>query len=154
TATRRLRSELRTFRPVIEPQWVEPLEAELRWLADLLGAVRDVDILAERIRKALAARGGAEAATLDPFFTELARRHDQALLALRDGLGSDRYRDLLTRLQPSSSPPGLRDEARLPCRDVLPPLAASAWRRLKKAAKALRPDDPDERFHEVRSAPS
>jgi CHAD domain-containing protein len=32
----------------------------------------------------------------------------------------------------------------------LPPLAAKAWRRLRKAARGLRPSDPDEEFHEVR----
>jgi CHAD domain-containing protein len=32
----------------------------------------------------------------------------------------------------------------------LPPLAAAAWRRLKKCGRALRPTDPDEAFHEVR----
>jgi CHAD domain-containing protein len=32
----------------------------------------------------------------------------------------------------------------------LPPAAKAAWRRLKKAARDLRPDDADEDFHEAR----
>ena len=32
----------------------------------------------------------------------------------------------------------------------MPPAAKSAWRRLRKAARDLRPDDPDDEFHEAR----
>ena len=38
----------------------------------------------------------------------------------------------------------------MPCRSAMPPLAAAAWRRLRKCGRALRPSDPDEAFHEVR----
>src|SRR5262245_9064819 len=41
TTTRRLRSELRAFRSVVDPEWIGPLEGELKWLAGLLGNVRD-----------------------------------------------------------------------------------------------------------------
>ncbi len=44
-ATRRLRSDLRTFRPVVDTDWSEPLRDELRWLGELLGRVRDADVL-------------------------------------------------------------------------------------------------------------
>ena len=44
-ATRRLRSDLRTFRPVLDPSWSEPLRVELRWLGGALGKVRDADVL-------------------------------------------------------------------------------------------------------------
>ena len=43
--TRRLRSDLRTFRPVLDPSWSEPLRVELRWLGAALGKVRDADVL-------------------------------------------------------------------------------------------------------------
>ncbi len=32
TSTRRLRSELRAFRGLVDPRWREPLEGELKWL--------------------------------------------------------------------------------------------------------------------------
>ncbi|MET0920825.1 MAG: CHAD domain-containing protein, partial [Acidimicrobiia bacterium] len=44
-ATRRLRSDLRTFRSVIDEQWSESLRAELKWLGERLGEVRDADVL-------------------------------------------------------------------------------------------------------------
>ena len=48
-ATRRLRSDLRTFRPVLDVRWSEPLRAELRWLGEELGHVRDADVLLDRL---------------------------------------------------------------------------------------------------------
>src|SRR5207253_3109830 len=43
-----------------------------------------------------------------------------------------------------------KDDAWVPCRKALPPLAVAAWRRLEKSARGLRRSDPDEEFHEVR----
>ncbi len=54
-ATRRLRSTLRTFRPLLDQARTEPLRAELQWLAGLLGAVRDAEVMAARLAGAVAA---------------------------------------------------------------------------------------------------
>src|SRR5687767_12432450 len=53
-ATRRLRSDLRTFRPLVDAAWSSSLRDELGWLADLLGDVRDGDVLLERLRHRVA----------------------------------------------------------------------------------------------------
>jgi inorganic triphosphatase YgiF len=58
--TRRLRSDLRTFAPVLVEEWVETLRSELRWYADLLGAVRDTDVLAARVSSDLGALDGTQ----------------------------------------------------------------------------------------------
>jgi CHAD domain-containing protein len=44
-ATRRLRSDLDTFGSVLDPVWVGQLRADLRWVGDALGEVRDCDVL-------------------------------------------------------------------------------------------------------------
>src|SRR6202521_2657548 len=49
-ATRKLRSNLRTFGPLLDAEWTEPLRSELGWLAMGLGAVRDREVLLERLR--------------------------------------------------------------------------------------------------------
>jgi CHAD domain-containing protein len=49
-ATRRLRSDLRTFRPVLDRGWVGRMREELRWVGAALGAVRDADVLLEELR--------------------------------------------------------------------------------------------------------
>lgn len=150
TTTRRLRSELRAFGRLVEAPWIEPLEAELKWLAGLLGAVRDLDVLTARLRKAAAVEEGSAGDPLSPLFAELMSRHARASHELRGALAGDRYRALIEALERAIAHPGLGEESDTPCRKSLPPLAASAWRRLKQGARALRPDDPDEHFHEVR----
>lgn len=150
TSTRRLRSELRAFRDLVEPKWRVPLEKELKWLADLLGAVRDLDVLSARLQKAAANELGNGAEAIEPLFRSLAARHQIAAQALETGLKSPRYRHLLMLLEQAIQEPQLRDEASEPCRNVLPALAAAAWRRFKKAARSVEPSDPDAEFHELR----
>lgn len=53
-ATRRLRSALRVFAPLFDPARSEWLDGELRWYAELLGAVRDAHVLEGRLDEALA----------------------------------------------------------------------------------------------------
>ncbi len=150
TATRRLRSELRAFRELVEAEWIGPIESELRWLAGRLGAVRDLDVLTARFRAAAGPADGPLASDLGPLFAEMARRHDLASQELREALRSDRYRALDDAIGRALEDPLAGNAADEPCREAMPALAVTAWRRLKKAARALRPDDPDENFHEVR----
>ena len=49
-ATRRLRSDLRTFRSLLDEEWVTSVRTELKWVAGALGQVRDADVLLERLR--------------------------------------------------------------------------------------------------------
>jgi len=152
TSIRRLRSELRALQDVVDRTWREQAEVELKWLAGLLGGVRDLDILLERLRKA-APRPEPDstgAAALTPLFAALQARRAVASRALNDALESDRYRRLLDALKGAAEHPALLDAACESCRVALPPAAATAWRRLKKAARGLRPSDPVERFHELR----
>ena len=48
-ATRRLRSDLRTFAALFDPDPVTAIRAELGWLGAQVGAVRDSDVLAMRL---------------------------------------------------------------------------------------------------------
>jgi CHAD domain-containing protein len=151
TATRRLRSELRALAELVEPSWLESLQAELKWLAGVLGAARDVDVLSQRLSKDLAARDSdVDQGALAPMFAELAARQARAGHDLQNALLGDRYRRLSAALARALEQPPLTDPAQAPCRAALPPIAATAWRRLKKAARGLRRSDSDEAFHEVR----
>lgn len=146
TATRRLRSALRTFEDLVQEDWAEPLGGELRWLAEILGAVRDLDVLKQRLHEA----AGDSVEELRPLFDALDARHETASAALRQALSGDRYHALSSRLEAALDRPALDDRAAEPCREALPPLVARAWKSLKKRARALEPSDPDEAFHEVR----
>ena len=53
-ATRRLRSTMKTFRPLWDRASTDHLRAELKWLAEVLGKVRDAEVMAARLDRALA----------------------------------------------------------------------------------------------------
>ena len=104
-ATRRLRSDLRTFRRLLDEQWLQPRRDELGWIAGLLGAVRDTDVLLEHLQ--------ADAATLDvsdaPAGAALLRRLEAQRRAARAellaALDSQRYLDLLDALVEAARAP-------------------------------------------------
>ncbi|MBX6312190.1 MAG: CHAD domain-containing protein [Isosphaeraceae bacterium] len=144
---RRLRSDLRTFRPLLNTAWAEGFRGDLRWLAGLLGAVRDLDVLRARLQQAAA---GLDPGALCPLFRALEQRHAAARDALRSGLQSDRYRGLRSRLIEMAGHPVTTARAEAPCRVALPSLVAAAWKALKRPGRRLRPGDAEERYHRVR----
>jgi len=145
-AARRLRSDLRTFGPLIESEWVKPLVEELKWLGDILGRVRDLDVLQARLRAKVpeTQRGARE------LFASLAGRHGSARADLDRGLRSNRYKALLDELVAAASAPSLRDEAYEPSAERLPALVAKSWKKLAALGRSLTPEDSDEAFHKVR----
>jgi CHAD domain-containing protein len=152
TSTRRLRSELRALESLVDRPWREQLNGELKWLSGLLGDVRDVDILLARLQKAglKRERDGCDARALEPLIAGIRARQGPEAVALNAALDGERYRRLLVSLEQAAKRPALEDAAWEPCRTVLPPLAAAAWRRLKRGASGLRSSSPVEEFHELR----
>lgn len=143
---RRLRSDLRTFRTLVNEEWADGLIIELKWLADALGEVRDLDVQQERLRK----EGGELGEDFGALLAELAGRHARARQTLLAALKSDRYRSLLDRIIAAAKDPALSTAAGAPCEEVLPPLVSDAWSKLRKRARALSADSPEEEFHEAR----
>ena len=145
-ATRRLRSDLRTFAPLLDADWARDLADELGWLGGHLGAVRDLDVQIASL-DALTADLRAD---LGPLFDLLADRRDAARVTLLEALRGERYAALLDRMVAATHEPASTDAGQRPAREVLPSLLEDAWRRLRRRARRVRPDDPDERYHEVR----
>jgi CHAD domain-containing protein len=149
-ATRRLRSDLRTFRPLVDPEWAESLRDELGWLAGILGVVRDGDVLLGRMRRRTArlpetgSRGAAHVLAA----LEVAR--DEAYAELVGTLRGGRYLALLDRLVEAANSPALLLEADLPAAAVLPGLVRRPWRALAKRVKVLGDPPMDKELHAVR----
>jgi CHAD domain-containing protein len=145
--TRRLRALLRVFGSIMDAHWASELEAELRWLAHLLGNVRDLDVMRQRLREAAKPQDHRALLYLQRV---LGKRHRNAQAAMREGLRSKRYDDLIERLHASSLAPEVLLEAGKPALEVLIPSLQSAWRTLSRAARKLKPDDNSLKFHRVR----
>jgi CHAD domain-containing protein len=144
-AARHLRSDLRTFAPLVEETWGKSLSKELKWIAGVLGDVRDLDVLFERLEKA----AGDLRADLDPLFELLKARDSDARSRMLEALRSERYDSLLESLIAASTSSPVTDLAGAPSREALPTLIRVRWTELRDAARAVEPTDA-EALHEVR----
>src|SRR3982075_1639942 len=70
-ATRRLRSQLRTFRALLDTEWANTLRDDLRWLGAGLGSVRDRQVMAQRVRSRTGALAEDDAPTVADLAAEL-----------------------------------------------------------------------------------
>jgi len=139
-ATRRLRSDLKTFSTVLKPAWLDRTKTELKWLGDALGQVRDLDVLAERLfgdDRTIPPKDDGQAA----IHTALEQQRTIASLELREVLNSDRYLQLLEHLRHDAAAPPFTlnvstksDTRRSLVIDgallVLPSLVRSQWKAL------------------------
>jgi CHAD domain-containing protein len=149
-ATRKLRSHLRTFGPLLDPEWTEPLRSELGWLAMGLGAVRDREVLLERLRERAKSLPASDQRSASSLLQILVVEIETLRKKLLSELDSPRYIDLLERLVIAAHSPATLPDADQPALQLLPPLAAGPWRRLRSAVRQL-PDPPtDPELHRIR----
>jgi CHAD domain-containing protein len=149
-ATRRLRSNLGTFAPVLRSRPMAGLVKDLRWLGRALGTVRDLDVLRDRISK--------DVLTLDP----LARGDGMTLIESIDAqrpaaadslaavLESTRYRSLLASLAVTAVAPPFRRSAGLPAEEFLGAAIRDRYAALVAAVGALPAVPQDDELHAVR----
>jgi CHAD domain-containing protein len=157
-ACRRLRSDLRTFRSLVQAGWASALRDEVKWLADALGAARDAEVLRSRLHVTATADPlcPVDEAAVARIDAELTARHDAALNDLDRVLRSARYLALVEELVAAARKPKLTRQAEKPAKDVLPGLVGQPWRRLKSGRKGgpgaanLDLAAPDEQWHAVR----
>ncbi|WP_328465279.1 CYTH and CHAD domain-containing protein [Actinoplanes sp. NBC_00393] len=140
-ATRRLRSTLKTYK-----RWFPENQVgdELRWLAHTLGAVRDPQVLEEKLLAGVADSGPEFEPAAQRIKSGLEHRVAQGREELAEALGSDRYLDLLDRI------------------DELVDQPTSAGNPAKRTRKAVRKADDeldaalaggvDEEIHEARKS--
>jgi CHAD domain-containing protein len=135
-ASRRLRSALRSFAPLLDKEWADDLGAELHWLAGVLGAARDSEVLRDRLLAAAAelppqARPDAVAAKLAEI---CGKRHQLAMDELVVAMRSERYLALLERLVDGATYPRTNDVARRSAAAVLKTAIRASWAVMRKRA--------------------
>lgn len=136
-ALRRLRATLKSYASVLAPPAGPALEGELRWLGALLGAVRDTDVMGQRLAEAIA--GEPPELVVGPVEARIQQRlassSAQARAELRAGLDSARFADLLNQLDELA-----QASPRKASRTRMRALAAKAVRRAdRRLAAAVKP---------------
>jgi CHAD domain-containing protein len=124
---------------------MEQLRAELRWLGDKLGRVRDLDVLHAYLHPRLVALKGPERRAARRVLRRLAADRVRARAELNEALTAPRYPRLLAHLDTFlAEPPAAESDV------SLPEVAAGEWRRLRKVVKKLPGRPSADELHEVR----
>lgn len=149
-ATRRWRSTLRTFAKLLDPEWSAKLSAELSWLAGLLGAVRDADVLLAGLQRDLEQLPDADADAGRRLLRRLVSARAAAHRELLASMGQARYDGLLSDLVAATAAPQLLPGADQPARQAVPPLVHGRWRRLRGAVLDAGVHPSDDALHQIR----
>ena len=154
-SVRRIRSSLNIFRPFIEPERVEWLREELKWLGGSLGPARDWDVYIDETLGSIASYGIDDDATRS-LRRVAARKRKAAYALVRETLRSERYARLIFRLTAFIALEGwlsrpLRSNNALfrPLRKTATKILRRPYRKLLRAAEGLEGHDIEAR-HEVR----
>ena len=155
-AARRLRSDLQTFKPVLDPVWVRHVRSDLQWLGGQLGLVRDVDVLGQHLDlSGLAKAKDAKGAT--SLREQLQSQRNVAAEEVASVLQSERYLLLLDKLHAAVKRPpfhvlgpngGIRPGLR--ASKTLPKLLKRPSKKLRKRVREAGREPTDRQLHEIR----
>jgi CHAD domain-containing protein len=149
-AVRRTRSILKSYGAVLDRGQTDPLQPELKWLADALGEVRDLEVLRERFTGRLADLADNGSHT---WLDALAQEEQAAYRRLHATLKEPRYFALLDALEHLVATPPLTERARRPVDKEVPRLVIRSWNRLARTYATIEEaEDHDAARHETRKA--
>ena len=148
-ATRRLRSNLKSFGAVLDPIWVRHTRSELKRLGESLGKVRDVDVLTSNLVREevpVVSRGPLD------LREELEGQRRQASLELAEVMSGEGYLELLDRLYAASERPPfvVKSVASRRANQDLVSLVGRRWRALERRVEKAGPHPDPARLHKIR----
>lgn len=155
-STRRMRSAMASYKKVLAPDPARAVRSELKWLAGVLGAARDAQVLRSRLDAMLDTQPaelvmGPVRQRIDE---ELLADHRSALAEVALVLDSDRYRRLLEDLELVVSRPEFTKAAKAPAAKAAGRMLRRDRRRLHRqvqdARSAPNEDHRSESLHEAR----
>jgi len=149
-AARRLRSDLKSFRSLLDPRWVEWTRAELKWVGGTLGQVRDADVLAEDLDLHHRA-APAEPSGTSPLRHELAVQRSLAIEHVLAMLASERYLELLDTLEEAAiHPPFEGQDPDRQASKALKGIVRGPVKALRKQARKASKHPSDHQLHQIR----
>ena len=158
-AARRLRSDLQTFKSVLDPVWVSHTRSDLKWLGAALGVVRDVDVLGQHLDLSGPPTMGDTKGTTE-LRNQLRQQRSTGAEKVADVLQTERYLLLLDRLHAAAErPPFLvtgsngrhrRNGAGQRASKALPKLVRRPWKKLSKEVRRAGDQPADGQLHQIR----
>jgi CHAD domain-containing protein len=148
---RRLRSDLRSLRPIIDHEWVDTVRKRLKWFDQFTTPIRDGDVMLERLEKSMRVLDF----DLDPnqvsrIRGKLTDETSRARNEFFEALASDHCATLMTELSTWG-----RESAQIlgPNKDlkkILRMLNKSSWNGVREAIREQKSDPSDEHMHRIR----
>ncbi len=156
-ATRRLRSALATYRPLLDRTVTDPLRDELKWVGAVLGEARDAEVIRERLREAVAdERPDLLVGPVGFIDQRLAEGYREAHARAVEALVGERYHAMVDRLAALVADPPWSDRADEPLRELMLARVRHDRKRVVRAVEAVESaadsDERDQLLHDVRKA--
>jgi CHAD domain-containing protein len=148
---RRLRSDLRSFRPIIDHDWVDSVREKLKWFDQFTTPIRDGDVMLER----LARNNQKLDFDLDPnqvwrIRAQLTEEISQARNEFYEALASDHCATLMSELLSWGEGSTKIFGPHKDLKRILQILNSSSWQRVRMAIKEQKSDPSDAHMHRVR----
>ena len=153
-AARRLRSTLRNFEHCFDEDQAVALEAELKWYAEVLGEVRDREVLRARLAEAIS--GLSDALVVGPVAdridARLAAEQAEKRADVLELMRGQRYADLLADVIRWRDDPPFTAAAGRPAQTLLQAVDRAERKLGKRLSDAVEPSGTDEQLHSARKA--
>ena len=150
-AARRLRAFLHTYGAYFDPAWRARMDEELSWVASELGAIRDTEVLLERLIDHSGALGDEGSTRVSEFLrARIGQRLQSARASALAALRSDRHQYLIEDLIDAARNPSALPIAYSDYSDTMPQHAAAAWHQFRNAVRDLEIDTPSAQWHHAR----
>ena len=151
-AIRDLRSQLKMLRPLLDRERIRAVRAELKWIGQLLGDLRDVHVLGAMFEDQLSSLDVSDDGGADDIRRRLA---DQAAFRrnlVASALSGDRYVSLLIALEELVADPPFRDDVALDtsARAFMRRSGRKSWKRSTRARRHLGSPAEATELHELR----
>jgi len=150
-AIRRLRSDLRSFLPLLDADWARELRTRLRWPQDVLSAARDADVILANLGHASNALP-ADRSLIDELLAPLRAARERAYEGVRTMLRDPRYVPMLCAMIDAVKRPPLNELAGEPGRDVVAVILSDGWKKLRRRVRKSSQPPTDRELHGIRIA--
>jgi triphosphatase len=155
-ALRRLRAAITLFKAVVEDEQRDPIRAELKWMANVLGAARDLDVYISKVLEPAQEEHRTDDA-YQKLLAEYRERRDRAYKVVQETIASPRFiNGVLETAAWIQAGDWLFDESKPSRKRRNQPITMLAeeelgrrWKRIIKQGRNLMGLDPEER-HQVR----